>query len=158
ELADNEDAARRSPLRLFENGAVLGPPHAAHALIRSGGGGAFSHWKSTLYFSTSDGSDPNVNGRAYEIVIPGTSDPGGPKPVNGAADGPAPAAALDTARIAADASDLEARLQAARRLFEHRQWTEVLPVLKDLSPLLPQVADLRPMLARTHLELGQLHE
>jgi len=35
--------------------------------------GGYSHWKSKLYFSSSDGSDPNKNGRIYKIVIKGLS-------------------------------------------------------------------------------------
>ena len=36
-----------------------------HEDIRSQGGGRFSHWYGCLFFSTSDGTDPRVNGRAY---------------------------------------------------------------------------------------------
>ena len=68
-LADRDDARSSSPLRLYENDALLGPPHAPHFDIRNRGGGAYSHWKGELYFSTSDNSDPNQNGRRYEIVL-----------------------------------------------------------------------------------------
>ncbi|MDP1966548.1 MAG: Stf0 family sulfotransferase [Reyranella sp.] len=68
-LADHEGAPESSPLCLYENDILLGPAHAAHALIRHRGGGAYSHWKSALYFSTSDNSDPNRNGRRYEIGL-----------------------------------------------------------------------------------------
>jgi hypothetical protein len=54
-----------STLRLFENGKELGPAHAPHADIRAKGGGQFSHWNTTLYFSASDNSDPRTNGRKY---------------------------------------------------------------------------------------------
>jgi len=54
-----------SSLELRENGLLLGPAHSVHADIRSQGGGGFSHWYDYLYFSTSDGTDPRVNGRAY---------------------------------------------------------------------------------------------
>ena len=54
-----------STLRLFENGKELGPAHAAHVDIRAKGGGRFSHWNTTLYFSASDNSDPRTNGRNY---------------------------------------------------------------------------------------------
>jgi hypothetical protein len=54
-----------SNLELRENGLLLGPAHSIHADIRSQGHGRFSHWDNALYFSTSDGTDPRVNGRAY---------------------------------------------------------------------------------------------
>jgi hypothetical protein len=57
---------RRSPLRLYEDGVELGPAHTDHRLIRSEGAGRFSHWD-VLYFSTADNSDPNANGRLYEV-------------------------------------------------------------------------------------------
>ena len=57
-----------STLRLFENGKELGPAHAAHVDIRAKGGGQFSHWNTTLYFSASDNSDPRTNGREYKYL------------------------------------------------------------------------------------------
>jgi len=57
----------RSPLVLFEDGVELGPPHSSHGEIRMAGAGRYSHWESTLYFSASDNSNPNENGRCYEI-------------------------------------------------------------------------------------------
>jgi len=56
-----------SPLRLFEDGHELGPAHISHAQIRRSGGGRFSHWGASLWFSTSDNSDPRSNGRTYSI-------------------------------------------------------------------------------------------
>ncbi len=64
-LADDEQHPTRSSLVLFENENLLQPAHALHDDIRTLGGGRFSHWMSNLYFSTSDGSDPNSNGRKY---------------------------------------------------------------------------------------------
>gem|GEM_PF-241486 len=58
-----------STLRLFENGKGLGPAHVVHVDIRAKGGGRFSHWNTTLYFSASDSSDPRKNGRAYTWKI-----------------------------------------------------------------------------------------
>jgi hypothetical protein len=58
-----------SALRLFENGKELGPAHAPHAGIRASGGGRYSHWKTLLYFSASDGSDPRTNGCVYTWTI-----------------------------------------------------------------------------------------
>jgi lysophospholipase L1-like esterase len=59
-----------SRLSLLEDGSPLGPAHAQHATIRLDGGGAFSHWQGTLWFSTPDGSDPNTNGRRYTVAVP----------------------------------------------------------------------------------------
>ena len=54
-----------STLKLFEDGQELGPAHAAHKDIREQGKGRYSHWKTALYFSASDNSDPRTNGRKY---------------------------------------------------------------------------------------------
>ena len=62
-----------SKLRLFENGVELGPAHTPHATIQSSGGGRFSHWYKSLYFSASDNSDPRTNGRSYSIAIPSSA-------------------------------------------------------------------------------------
>jgi glycosyltransferase involved in cell wall biosynthesis/GT2 family glycosyltransferase/tetratricopeptide (TPR) repeat protein len=64
---DTDDSNRRSPLILLEDGRPLGPAHALHADIRRLGGGRFSFWKNSLWFSSSDSTDPNSNGRRYEI-------------------------------------------------------------------------------------------
>ena len=72
-LGDSLDNPIQSPLALFENEFLLGPPHTVHDLIREGGGGAYSHWGDTLYFSTADGTDPRTNGRSYRAVIPALS-------------------------------------------------------------------------------------
>lgn len=55
---------------LLEDGKPLGPAHALHDAIRSRGGGRFSHWERTVYFSTSDGSSPRTNGRRYTLRVP----------------------------------------------------------------------------------------
>lgn len=68
-LTDFNDQPYRSRLRLFEDGSVLGPSHASHEAIRRGGRGAHSFWMEVLYFSTSDGSDPNTNGRSYTAAL-----------------------------------------------------------------------------------------
>ncbi|CAN5249483.1 hypothetical protein BH09PSE2_BH09PSE2_02180 [soil metagenome] len=67
--ADGADALARSTLKLFEDGVPLGPAHAEHADVQAKGAGAYSHWLDFLRFSTSDGGDPNTNGRTYEIVL-----------------------------------------------------------------------------------------
>ena len=53
---------------VLENERALGPGHAPHDEVRRTGGGLYSHWNRQLYFSTSDNSDPNTNGRVYTVV------------------------------------------------------------------------------------------
>jgi SAM-dependent methyltransferase len=67
---DTMEEPGRSPLLLFENGALLGPAHAMHDSIRQQGGGAYSHWKRRVLFSTSDGTNPITNGRRYVAAAP----------------------------------------------------------------------------------------
>jgi len=64
---------QKSPLVIYENIKPLGPAHALHQDIRDRGGGMYSHWGAYLYFSTSDNSDPHVNGRTYSISIDATA-------------------------------------------------------------------------------------
>ncbi len=66
-FTDNEDAPSQSPLLLLENGKTLGDGHNLHAEVSAEGRGLYSFWNGHLYFSTSDNSDPNINGRRYEI-------------------------------------------------------------------------------------------
>jgi FkbM family methyltransferase len=61
----------RSTLLVFEDDNPLGPAHASHEEIRKLGGGRFSHWVDSLYFSTSDNSDPNTNRRTYVVLWTG---------------------------------------------------------------------------------------
>ena len=68
---DNGRAPSGSQLKLFEDGHPIGPPHTLHADIARSGGGSYSHWQTYLYFSTSDGSDPNTNGRLYSYEMDG---------------------------------------------------------------------------------------
>ncbi len=58
-----------SPAVLLEDGIPLGPAHAVHNEIRAQGHGRFSHWLRDIFFSSSDGTDPNENGRSYEVEI-----------------------------------------------------------------------------------------
>jgi O-methyltransferase len=60
----------RSALRLFEDGVEIGPNRSTHADVRRLGGGRFSHWGTTIYFSSSDGLPPESNGRTYQALIP----------------------------------------------------------------------------------------
>lgn len=63
----------KSETELFEDNKPLGPTHSLHDDILELGLGRFSHWGSTLYFSTSDNSDPRTNGRFYKVVITATA-------------------------------------------------------------------------------------
>lgn len=56
-----------SMVEVYEDGNQLGPSHTLHDTIRRDGRGSFSHWGEQLFFSTSDNSDPNVNGRQYTV-------------------------------------------------------------------------------------------
>jgi len=69
-LADTVERPYASPVMILEDTSALGPAHSSHELIARVGGGAFSHWGSSLIFSTSDGSDPASNGRDYLAVVP----------------------------------------------------------------------------------------
>lgn len=65
--ADCDADRARSSLMLYEDGRMCGLAHSQHEHIRLFGGGRFSHWGAQLFFSTSDGSDPNRNRRRYAI-------------------------------------------------------------------------------------------
>lgn len=56
-----------SSLQLRENGQLLGPAHSVHSDIRENGAGRYSHWRSRLWFSASDSTDPRTNGRTYSV-------------------------------------------------------------------------------------------
>jgi hypothetical protein len=71
ELADSMEATRHSSFLLCEQGIALSEPHSDIENIRHYGRGRYSHWGEYLYFSSSDGSDPNANGRDYVLVRPG---------------------------------------------------------------------------------------
>src|SRR5262249_37098134 len=58
----------RSSWQLLEDGKPIGRSHAMHVEISDLGSGRHSHWGDTLYFSTSDTSDPNTNGRRYTLA------------------------------------------------------------------------------------------
>ena len=64
---------RRADTRVYEDGRQLGPPHRPHDFIRADGRGQFSHWGSTLYFSSSDYTDPRANGRIYRFITGATA-------------------------------------------------------------------------------------
>lgn len=101
---DSPRDEQASGLQLFEDGIPLGPAHTLHSVIREQGGGRFSHWGHNLYFSTSDDSDPRVNGRVYAIAGAGIA-------VSGSAETTA-----DAAKVAAgyELSVAEAYLELLR--------------------------------------------
>lgn len=53
---------------LFENNKIIGSINNTHDIIRTQGKGFYSAWHESLFFSTSDNSDPRTNGRAYRII------------------------------------------------------------------------------------------
>lgn len=67
EEGDSVLEPRCSLLRLFEEDLPLGPAHSVHDTVRQSGRGAYSHWGDAIYFSSSDNSDPNTNGRTYRV-------------------------------------------------------------------------------------------
>lgn len=82
DVADSGDDPRRSPIELYEDGQRLGPAHSQRDEIEKLGRGRFSHWRkngSTIYFSASDNSDPNTNGRSYWAVKPPPAHAGPPR-------------------------------------------------------------------------------
>jgi lysophospholipase L1-like esterase len=67
--SDVTDAPTRSSLVLLEDGHPLPVPHALHEEIRRVGLGRYSHWGDGLIFSSSDGTDPRINGRRYSVGL-----------------------------------------------------------------------------------------
>lgn len=66
---DTPDSTDRSKLVLMENGVELSQAHSNHKSIRDYGQGQYSHWGNSLYFSTSDNTNPLQNGRRYSYII-----------------------------------------------------------------------------------------
>jgi len=67
---DDSEYPDRSQLELFEDDRPLRPAHSLHDDIRHLGGGRYSHWGDSLYFSSSDQSDPRSSGRKYLVRGP----------------------------------------------------------------------------------------
>jgi hypothetical protein len=65
--SDGVEDPHASRLKLFEDGFEVGPPHTAHVDIAKGGGG-YSHWGNTLYFSSTRGDNPQTSGREYRVL------------------------------------------------------------------------------------------
>lgn len=57
----------RSGVSLLEDGAELPLRAAKHDEIRSQGGGRWSHWTTSVFFSSSDGSDPRGGTHRYQL-------------------------------------------------------------------------------------------
>ena len=68
--SDNMINNYNSKMVIYENGNPLGPPHSQHDDIRVKGKGMYSQWGSSIFFSTSDNSNPNINNRKYIIQYP----------------------------------------------------------------------------------------
>lgn len=67
DVGDDCDHPNRSNLVLFESKNPLWAQHTTHDLISQIGSGRYSHWQNYLMFSTSDNTNPNTNGRNYEV-------------------------------------------------------------------------------------------
>jgi|CZKI01.1.fsa_nt_gi hypothetical protein len=63
---------RPSPGVVLENGRPLTAGDASHEEIRNQGSGSYSFWGRLVYFSASDNSAPDTNGRSYAIRYPRT--------------------------------------------------------------------------------------
>lgn len=69
-LVDDAHSESGSRLIVLEDGAPLRTPHAPHVDIRTQGHGRYSHWNNDVYFSSSDGTDPRLNGHRYSVIAP----------------------------------------------------------------------------------------
>lgn len=68
-VGDDVSDPCRSQMVLLEDGVCLGPAHCPHGDIRQLGNGRYSHWSGAIYFSSSDNSNPNTNGRRYTAKL-----------------------------------------------------------------------------------------
>jgi SAM-dependent methyltransferase len=67
-LGDDHQEPYRSPFTLLEEGEPLVFAHARLKDIQTVGAGRYRHWQQQVIFSSRDGSDPQTNGRRYELV------------------------------------------------------------------------------------------
>ncbi|MBL8727864.1 MAG: SGNH/GDSL hydrolase family protein [Planctomycetes bacterium] len=69
DLPSGAPSAHAAPVEavLCEDGREIGKA-SDHEAIRRHGAGRCSFWHGTLWFSSSDGSDPRTNGRRYEVA------------------------------------------------------------------------------------------
>jgi glycosyltransferase involved in cell wall biosynthesis/2-polyprenyl-3-methyl-5-hydroxy-6-metoxy-1,4-benzoquinol methylase len=68
-FSDSLTQPERSRLVVLEDEVILGPAHATHDIVCQVGKGAYVHWGDSLYFSSSDNSDPTRNGRIYAVFL-----------------------------------------------------------------------------------------
>lgn len=60
-----------SPVQVYEDQTPLGPAHSTFHEISRAGHGHFAYWNERgIYFSASDNTNPNTNGRRYWAVVP----------------------------------------------------------------------------------------
>jgi hypothetical protein len=69
-IADDGDDPTRSPLLLYEDSHLLGPPHSRIEDVGQLGQGRYLHSRRGLVFSASDNSDVNASKRVYWAVLP----------------------------------------------------------------------------------------
>ena len=68
---DDQPAAQRSPVILYEDDKPMGPAHSLHHDVEYVGHGRYSHWKEIgILMSTTDNTNPNKNGRLYWVGLP----------------------------------------------------------------------------------------
>jgi len=120
---DSSAATTVSRVVVFENDVPLGPGHSAHAVIRATGRGAYSHWRTALYLSSTDNSDPRANGRIYRYGVEV-----GPCPVS---LNPLP---IEMTRIAGDAP-LYATFQSHNQKVVENQFGIFLTYLDKVKPV-----------------------
>jgi len=68
-IADCNGEPRRPPLILLENEMPIWKNHSLHYDFSELGLGRYSHWEGYLYFSTSNNSNPNTNGKKYHLAL-----------------------------------------------------------------------------------------
>lgn len=69
DLADTKEEPRKSPLLIWENDVPLSCPHSIYENMLNFGSGRYRHWGEYIYFTTSDNSDPNANGKTYTVTV-----------------------------------------------------------------------------------------
>jgi hypothetical protein len=68
-LEDDNEAEQHSPVVLYEDGKLLGPAHSLIPDVVATGRGHYTHRKGVgMIFSSSDNTDPTMNGRHYWVV------------------------------------------------------------------------------------------
>lgn len=77
--ADSE-TEHNSTAQLYEDGKPLGPAHVSFSDVATLGHGRYMHYmqdfmQGMVVFSSSDGTDPNTNGRVYRLYDPYAYDP-----------------------------------------------------------------------------------